>query len=103
MALLLKEEDVRSVFSMDMAIAAMEDLFRERGEGRAMVRPRTRMAMPNGTNNLMAGWVGGSVNAYGLKVYGGPRSSDTPPAGMLVLLYDGGDGILLSIMEAVQL
>ena len=103
MALLLKEGDVRDIFSMDMALAATEEMFRERGNGQAMVRPRTRMAMPGGSQNLMAGWVGGSINAYGLKVYGGPRSGDTPPTGMVVLLYDGSTGVLLSIMEAGQL
>ena len=100
MALLLKEEDVRSLLSMDMALAAMEELFRERGNGQAMVRPRTRMAMPGGSNNLMAGWVGGSVNSYGLKVYGGPRGGGRPPTGMVVLVYDSSTGTLLSILEA---
>ena len=103
MALLLKEGDVRDLFSMDMALAATEEMFRERGNGQAMVRPRTRMAMPGGSQNLMAGWVGGSIDAYGLKVYGGPRSGDRPPTGMVVLLYDGTSGVLLSIMEAGQL
>ena len=102
MALLLKEEDVQEVFSMDTALPAMEELFRERGSGNATLRPRTRMAMPGGAQNLMAGWVGGSVNAYGIKVYGGPRG-DRLPAAILVLLYDGSNGSLLSIMESLHL
>ncbi|MBI4200863.1 MAG: ornithine cyclodeaminase family protein [Chloroflexi bacterium] len=103
MALLLKEDDVSKLLTMDMALAALEETFRERGKGNAMVRQRTRLAMPGGTQNLMGGWVGGSINAYGLKVYGGPRSAPAPPTGMLVLLYDGSSGRLLSIIEANQL
>ena len=102
MALLLKEEDVQEVFSMDTALPAMEELFRERGRGNATLRPRTRMATPGGAQNLTAGWVGGSVNAYGIKVYGGPRG-DRPPAAILVLLDDGSNGSLLSIMESLHL
>ncbi|MBI4312036.1 MAG: ornithine cyclodeaminase family protein [Chloroflexi bacterium] len=103
MALLLKEADVQKLLTMDMAIAAVEEAFRQRGLGRASVRPRTRMAMPGGGQNLMAGWVGGAINAYGLKVYGGPRNGPRPPTGMIVMLYDGGNGQLLAIVEANHL
>lgn len=103
MPLLLKEDDVRNLLTMDMAVAAVEEAFKQRAAGNATVRPRTRMRMPGASNNLMAGWVGGSINAYGLKVYGGPRSGDRPPAGMIVMLYDGSSGALLAIIEANQL
>ena len=53
MALLLKEKDVRSLFAMDMALAAMEEVFRERGNGQAMVRLRTRMAAWQERNGLV--------------------------------------------------
>ena len=103
MALLLKEDDVRNLLTMDMAVASVEEAFRQRGGGQAAVRPRTRMAMAGGSNNVMGGWVGGSVNAYGIKIYGGPRSGDVRPTGMVVLLYSGSNGTLLSIVEAGQL
>ena len=103
MALLLKEDDVRNLLTMEMAVAAVEEAFRQRGSSQAAVRPRIRMAMAGGSNNLMGGWVGGSINAYGLKTYGGPRGGDVRPTGMVVLLYDGSNGSLLSILEAGQL
>ncbi|MBI2172020.1 MAG: ornithine cyclodeaminase family protein [Chloroflexi bacterium] len=104
MALLLKEADVQKLLTMDMALYAVEEAFRQRGRGRASVRPRTRMPMPGGGQSLMAGWVGGAINAYGLKVYGGPRASVTVrPTGMIVMLYDGGTGQLLAIVEANHL
>lgn len=103
MALLLKEQDVRDIFTMDMAIAALEDMFRERGNGNVTVRPRTRMPVPGGSNSVMGGWVGGAANGYGLKVYGGPRTDGRPATGMIVMLYDGADGQLLAILEGNQL
>ncbi|MBI4339594.1 MAG: ornithine cyclodeaminase family protein [Chloroflexi bacterium] len=104
MTLLLKEADVQKLLTMDVAIAAVEEAFRQRGLGNAGVRPRTRMAMANGSQSLMAGWVGGSANAYGLKVYDGPRAGGTArPTGMIVMLYDGATGQLLALVEGNHL
>ena len=103
MAILLKESEVHDLFTMDIALDAMESLFKEQGKRLAGVRPRTRMQMPGGTQSLMAGWIGGSLNAYGLKVYGGPRTAGTPSTGMIVVLYDGSTGKLLAIIEGNQL
>jgi len=103
MALLLKDDDVTSLFTMDMALDALEELFRQRGSGNAVVRPRTRMALPDGSNNLMAGWVGKPINAYGLKMYGGAGGGYGTTAKPLVLLYDGTTGALLAILEAARL
>ncbi len=103
MTLLLKDKDVTSLFTMDMALDAMEELFRQRGDGNAIVRQRTRMALPDGSNNLMAGWVGEPINAYGLKMYGGAGRDAGTTAQPLVLLYDGTTGALLAILEAAQL
>ena len=99
MALLLKEDDVRSLLTMDACLAAVEEAFRLRAHGQAMVRPRTRMAMPDGTHQLMAGWVGGEINAFGLKSYGGPHKPGVRGGGMVVLLYDGETSALLAILE----
>ncbi len=99
MALLLKEDDVRSLLTMDACLAAVEEAFRLRAHGQAMVRPRTRMAMPDGTHQLMGGWVGGEINAFGLKSYGGPHKSGVRGGGMVVLLYDGETSALLAILE----
>ena len=99
MALLLKEEDVRSLLTMDACLAAVEEAFRLRAHGQAMVRPRTRMTMPDGTHQLMAGWVGGEINAFGLKSYGGPHKPGVHGGGMVVLLYDGETSALLAILE----
>ena len=99
MALLLKEDDVRGLLTMDACLAAVEEAFRLRALGQAMVRPRTRMAMPDGTHQLMAGWVGGEINAFGLKSYSGPHKPGVRGGGMVVLLYDGETSALLAILE----
>ncbi len=75
MALLLKEADVQKLLTMDMALDAVEGAFCQRRLGKASVRPRSRMPVDGGSQSLMAGWVGGGVNAYGIKVGGGPRAS----------------------------
>ncbi len=104
MALLLKEADVQKLLTMDMALTAVEEAFRQRGLGKASVRPRSRMPVDSASQSLMAGWVGGSINAYGLKVYGGPRAAGTVrPTGMIVMLYDGGTGQLLAMVEGNHL
>ena len=100
MALLLKEADVENLLSMDACLAAVEEAFRQRGLGQAMVRPRSRMAMPGGAHQLMSGWVGGEINAFGLKSYGGPRKTGVRGGGMVVLLFDGETSALLAIIEA---
>jgi len=105
MALLLKEADVQKLLTMDMALAAVEEAFRQRGLGKASIRPRSRMPVDSTSQSLMAGWVGGSINAYGLKVYGGPHASGgtVRPTGMIVMLYDGSTGQLLAILEGNHL
>ena len=100
MALLLKEADVENLLSMDACLGAVEEAFRQRGLGQAMVRPRIRMAMPGGAHQLMSGWIGGEINAFGLKSYGGPRKTGVRGGGMVVLLYDGETSALLAIIEA---
>ncbi|MBI4199212.1 MAG: ornithine cyclodeaminase family protein [Chloroflexi bacterium] len=103
MTLLLREEDVRAVLSMEACLAAVEEAFRQRAGGQAVVRQRTRMPMPGGLQTVMGGWVGGPINAYGLKVYGGPRKPGVPATGMVVLLYDGEAGRLLAVVTADRL
>ncbi len=48
MTLFLTHEDVKSSATMDEAIAAMEDAFREEGEGHAVLPPRTNVMLSRG-------------------------------------------------------
>ena len=64
MTLLLTHEDVRSVVDMADAIAAMEEAFREEGEGRALAPPRINMKAGAGWLRVgpvaldRSGWMG---------------------------------------------
>ena len=95
MVLLLKESDVKSVLTMDIALAAVEEAFQGLADGSALNQPRRRIALDHGgTLHLMASAVR-SRNALGLKVYatfGGATN-------FLIPLYDSSDGRLLALIE----
>jgi alanine dehydrogenase len=95
MALLIKENDVREVLTMDMALEAVELAFKGLADGSAINLPRRRIATEKGVLHLMASTVR-SVGALGLKAYptfGGPTN-------FLVPLWDSETGKLLALIEA---
>jgi ornithine cyclodeaminase/alanine dehydrogenase-like protein (mu-crystallin family) len=94
MVLLLTEADVRQVFTIDLALQAVEDAFRGLAERSAVNLPRRRVALPNGTLHYMASAVG-ELNALGLKAYAtfGGRTD------FLIPLYDSGNGRMLALIE----
>ena len=55
MALLLTEDDVRQVLTMDMALAAVEEAHRELAHGRAIDIPRQRSRLPQTTLHILQG------------------------------------------------
>jgi ornithine cyclodeaminase/alanine dehydrogenase-like protein (mu-crystallin family) len=99
MTLLLTHEDVRAAVSMDDAIAAMEDAFREEGEGGALLPARTNMKAGKGWLRVgpvsleKSGWAG--FKAMNLAPGHGVRYQ--------VHLYRAATGALLSIMDAQHL
>lgn len=95
MALFLTEEEVAGLLPMTECIRAVEDAFRQAGEGKAYNLPRERLRMPHGTLHFMAAATLGS-GTFGYKsyrVFGGK-------ARFLVSLYDAESGDLLAVMEA---
>ena len=95
MVLLLTEDDVRSLLTMEMALEAVEEAFRGLADGTAINLPRRRIMMKNGVFHLMASVVG-SRQALGLKAY--------PTFGgrvdFLLPLYDSDTGRLQALIEA---
>lgn len=97
MALFLTEEDVTQLLTMDDAISAVEDAFRQLGEGSAVNSPRSRVGLPGTMLHVMSA---GSAEwgLLGLKAYIAKRGG----AQFLFHLYDT-SGQLEAVMEADRL
>lgn len=95
MALFLRETDVAALVGIDDVIDAVERGFREYSAGRAVNRPRQRVAIDGGSLHVMAAGLPG-WGVFGLKSYavthGGRR--------FISLLYSAESGDLLAMMEA---
>ncbi len=106
MALVLREDDVRSVLTMPDAIAVLDAAFRRQAHGEARNVPRSRIVLPEarGILHLLSAFVPGQPGhpeldgpgVLGYKAYtafrGGVR--------FLVTLYSGEDGRVLALVEA---
>ena len=64
MAIFLTENDVKEILTMEMALDTVEESFRLMAEGTATNSPRSRIRLPNGVLNFMAG------AAHGIGVMG---------------------------------
>jgi len=99
MTLLLTHDDVRAAVTMDDAIAAMEAVFREEGEGATLLPPRINMKAGKGWLRVgpvsleKSGWAG--FKAMNLAPGAGVRYQ--------VHLYKAATGELLAIMDAQHL
>ena len=93
MALVLSEDHVRQLLSIDEAIEVVEEAFRHQGEGVATTRPRQRVRFEGRTYHTMPA---GAPGIAGLKTYmsgaGGTRFG--------VLLFSTESGKLLAMLEA---
>jgi alanine dehydrogenase len=95
MALVLREEDVRAVLTMNDTIRVMEQAFSDLARDKATNRPRIRIAEEHGVMHLLAASVP-SMGAMGYKTYTVFRSGMR----FVVMLFSTHDGHLLSILEA---
>lgn len=97
MAILIREEEVRSLFTMQQAIEVVEEVFRLKGSGLADNPPRQRPRLERAMFQVMPAAVKGI--GLGLKAYtitpGGVRFT--------VLLFDDQTGELLTMIEANEL
>ena len=99
MAIFLTEKDVKEILTMDMALETVEESFRLLAEGTATNSPRSRLRLPNGVLNFMAGAAPGA-GVMGFKSYGVARGY---PVKFYVQLSSTETGELLAVMEASDL
>jgi alanine dehydrogenase len=96
--LLLTEQDVQALFSMERALECVTRSFLAQHTGRAMNRSRERIFLPQVSLHYMAAGYA-DEKLLGMKIYtvasGGLR--------FLVFLYDGESGELIAMIEADHL
>jgi len=98
MTLFLTESDITQLLTMPDAMHAVEDAFRDLGQGSAVNRPRQRVRAPNGVMHVMP--AGMLARGYlGLKYYSGFR----PKTRFWFHLLDANNGDLLCVMQADRL
>ncbi|HEY1690418.1 MAG TPA: ornithine cyclodeaminase family protein [Solirubrobacteraceae bacterium] len=93
--LLLREDDVRALLSMEDTLGAVEDAFLRQVDGTVRYRPRERLRMPSGTLNVLPA-ADLSLGVGGLKTYIALRGA----ARFVVLLFDLESSDLLAMVEA---
>lgn len=98
MTLFLREDDVTRLLRVDDVIPAVEDAFRDHGEGRAINRPRQRTITERAVLHVMSGGVP-AAGVMGLKAYSSARTGTR----FLAMLYSTETGELLAVMEANRL
>lgn len=96
MAIFLTEKDVNEILTMDIALETVEESFKLLAEGTATNSPRSRLRLPNGVLNFMAGAAPGA-GVMGFKSYGVARGY---PVRFYVQLSSTETGDLLAVIEA---
>ncbi len=96
MALFLTAREVGELFTMQAALEVVEEVFRQRGQGKAVNQPRSTIPLPAGMFRFMFA-AAFDMGVMGYKAYGGSRAN---PARPLVLLYSTETGELLAVLEA---
>jgi len=109
MALFLTRQDVEALLPMSEALAAVELAFREHALGNVIMPLRTSIRPPahGGVNLGMPAYIGGEVDALGLKVVSvyaeNPTKHNLPTVIATVLLNDPRTGALLAVMDGTWL
>lgn len=98
MAIFLREDDIARVLRMPDVIAAVEDAFRQHGQGKAVNRPRQRTSSGSTILHVMSAAIP-AHGVMGLKAYTSARGG----ARFLAMLYSTETGELLAVMEADRL
>ena len=98
MPLFLTEDDVARLLTMADALEAVEEAFRQHGQGSAFNRPRARVRVPQGILHVMAAGLP-SEGVLGFKAYTAFGGS----VRFHVHLYSADDGRFLALMEADRL
>ena len=98
MALLLDEQQVTDLLTMEMAIAAVEEALKQHGLGIAINNPRTRVRLPTGQLHMMGAALP-TRGVIGYKAYTAFRGK----ARFHVMLYSTESGELLALLQADRL
>ena len=103
MALLLTRQEIETLLPMSEAMAAVEAAFREHALGNVIMPLRTTIRVHGGVNLGMPAYIGGDLDALGLKavsVYNdNPARRGLPAVLATVLLNDAHSGALLAILD----
>lgn len=91
MAIYIDNEQVRELLPMDECVQAMEDAFRDEGEGLGGSLVRQTLFYPGGRQRLMIGSSPG-FDTYGFKTYGGGVN--------LMMVFSTSENRLEAIMES---
>jgi ornithine cyclodeaminase/alanine dehydrogenase-like protein (mu-crystallin family) len=94
--LLLSEDDVRRVLTMELALEAVEQALRKMALDEAQNVPRARVLTDHAMLHTMSA-AAKSLGVMGAKVYATSRKGS---AQFLAALFDGKTGALLSLMQA---
>jgi len=96
MTLHINEAEVRELLTMQMALAAVEEISRKQAEGSAAIHPRRRFELPgHGFFHYMAAW-DSAAGYVGMKQYTYVKGKLC----FLVPLYSATTGELLALIEA---
>jgi alanine dehydrogenase len=98
MALLLDEQQVTDLLTMEIAIAAVEDALKQQGLGAAINNPRTRVRLPTGQLHMMGGALP-TRGVIGYKAYTAFKGT----VRFHVILYSAETGELLAMLQADRL
>lgn len=95
MALVLREEDVRSLIDASAVVQWVEESVRTPGDAHARNLPRQRVRLPKGTLHVLPA-ASVDLGVVGLKTYTSFREGTR----FLVLLYSAENGRLLALVES---
>jgi len=98
MVLLVSEDDVSQVFTMEAALSVVEEAFRALGAGEAQNQPRRRVRIRGGMLHNMSASLP-SQKALGIKAYASVRGTTR----FLVALWDTDTGDLKALIEGDRL
>ncbi|MCB9449843.1 MAG: ornithine cyclodeaminase family protein [Anaerolineaceae bacterium] len=103
MALWLNRHDIESVLTMDAAITAVENAFRQLATGAVVMPQRVGFGGNGGGGAAMPAYIGGEDGGLGIKVvtlFGGNVAKNLPVVNGTLLLLEPDTGRLLAVMDA---
>lgn len=103
MALWLNQQDIAAVLTMEAAISAVENAFRQLASGAVVMPQRVGFAGNGGGGAAMPAYIGGEDGGLGIKVvtlFVGNAAKNLPVINATLLLLEPDTGRLLAVMDA---